>query len=72
MGTAFTWLGSKGVCLTSSYKYTAKDGSCKETSCSKSKWAPKGHTSVSRGSTSSLSSAGAKQPISIAVDANNW
>ena len=72
MDYAFDYLSSAGICLTSSYSYTGVSGTCYESSCTKSDWAPSSYVDISAGSTTSLQSALDSQPISVAVDADNW
>ena len=71
MDNAFQWvIQNGGLCGWSAYPYTAQDGSCKKSQC-KSVADISGYKNV--GSTSSsLMSAVAQQPVSIAVDASAW
>jgi C1A family cysteine protease len=70
MDYGFEYFVSNGICTESSYAYTAKDGTCAVSSCTKDSFTISGYTDVS--GTSALQGACDKQPVSIAVDANNW
>jgi len=73
MDYGFEYFRDKGICTESSYPYTSGSGSvasCAVSSCTKSSFTIAGYTDVS--GTSALKSACDKQPVAIAVDANNW
>jgi len=72
MDNGFRYFRDNGICTESSYPYTAQDGSCKVSSCTKSSFTISGYTDVSAGSTSGLKAACDKQPVAIACDAQNW
>jgi len=72
MDNGFKYFRDNGICTESSYPYTAQDGSCKVSSCTKSSFTISGYTDVSAGSTSGLKAACDRQPVSIACDAQNW
>ena len=61
----------KGICTEDSYAYTAKDGSCKVSSCTKSSFKLTDYSMVDS-TVSAIQKACNKQPVSIAVDATNW
>lgn len=65
-----SYLSSAGVCSESSYAYTARDGSCRASSCSLAlaKGVVTGHADVGK-SASGLKSAVSKQPVSVTVNA---
>merc|ERR1712157_286501 len=71
MDYGFEYFESEGYCTESSYKYTARDGSCKASHCTKDSFTIKSYKDVSA-STSALKSACDQQPISVAVDAEEW
>jgi len=71
MDNAFKYVKSAGgLCGEKAYPYTAKNGSCRATSCGAKTNLNKGHTDVQPGSESALMSAVAKGPVSIAIQAN--
>jgi C1A family cysteine protease len=70
MDYGFEYFRDKGICTESSYPYVAQDRSCAVSSCTKDSFTISGYTDIS--GTSALQSACNKQPVSIAVDANNW
>lgn len=72
MDYGFEYFRDNGICTESSYPYTAQDGTCVASSCTKDSFTISGYTDVTSGSTSSLKAACDKQPVSIAVDAENW
>jgi C1A family cysteine protease len=73
---AFTYAASAGgVCLTSTYKYTAKGGSCKASSCGKhydptKKGSP--YTAIKVDDAKALETATTAGPTSLGVDASTW
>jgi len=72
MYDAMDYFASAGICTESSYPYTAQDGTCQASSCTKDSFTISGHIMVTADSTSALKSACDKQPVSITVDAQNW
>jgi len=70
MDNGFNFIQSNGICSWNAYPYTARDGTCKKSSCS-SVASIGGHTDVGQ-SENDLQSALQHQPISIAVDAEPW
>jgi len=63
-------IDNKGICTEASYPYTAKDGTCKSTTCTKSGVTVTGFTDVPTDSETALMAAIAQQPISIAIEAD--
>jgi len=63
-------MDNKGICTEASYPYTAKDGTCKSTTCTKSGITVTGFTDVPTDSETALMTAIVQQPISIAVEAD--
>jgi len=76
MDNAFEWAKkNKGVCLESEYPYvsggTKKAGTCDESKCTKqADIAPNSYTDVATNSDSALMSALAKQPVAVAIQAD--
>jgi len=64
------YLSKVGVCSESSYTYTARNGQCKDSSCTNaiSKGAVTGHSDVGK-SSAGLKSTLSKQPVSVTVNA---
>jgi len=77
MDDAFTWAKKNGgVCTESAYPYTSgttkKAGTCAQSSCTKvATSAPKSYTDVQTNSDSAMMSALAKQPVSVAIEADS-
>lgn len=70
MDNAFSWAKSNGgVCTESAYPYTAAKGTCR-TSCGTKYAKPISFTDVTKNSASALMSAIAKQPVSVAIEAD--
>eukprot|EP00483_Globobulimina_turgida_P000420 UN00420 len=73
---AYKYIGeAKGLCLTSSYHYTAKNGACKASSCGTHYDAVKASgssTHVTTDSAAALETATAAGPVALGVDASNW
>jgi len=63
-------IDNKGICTEASYPYTAKDGTCKSITCTKSGITVTGFTDVPTDSETALMTAIVQQPISIAVEAD--
>merc|ERR1712159_80749 len=72
MDQGFEYFIAEGICEESSYPYTARDGHCKASSCTKDSFKIKSYTDVAEGSTTGLEAACDKRPVSIAVDAEEW
>jgi len=76
MDNAFSWAKKNGgVCYESSYPYTSgttkKAGTCKDSTCGKqADIAPASYTDVTKNSDSALMSALNKQPVSVAIEAD--
>lgn len=76
MDNAFSWAKKTGgLILESDYKYTSgttqKSGTCMESSYTKdTKGAPSSYTDVATNSDSALMSALVKQPVSVAIEAD--
>jgi len=63
-------IDNKGICTEASYPYDAKDGTCKSKTCTKSGVTVSGFTDVPTNSETALMTAIVKQPVSIAVEAD--
>jgi len=59
-----------GLCSESEYKYEARDGTCKASSCGKKYDANKGYKAVTKHSSSALESATAEGCVSIGIEAD--
>jgi len=71
MDNAFAWAKTNGgVCTESAYPYTATKGTCKGTSCGTKYAAPKSFTDVNKNDANALMSALNKQPVSVAIEAD--
>merc|ERR1712061_681739 len=71
MDDAFKYVEKEGgLCSESEYKYTAKDGTCKATSCGTKYYAISSYTDVKKDSYSDMETAVVAGPVSIAVDAS--
>jgi len=71
MDNAFEWAQKNGgVCSESAYAYTAKAGSCKDSTCGTHYAKPSSYTDVATNSESALMSALNKQPVSVAIEAD--
>jgi len=75
MDNAFDWAAKNGgICYEADYPYTSgttkKEGECQTTCTKDSKVAPKSHTDVTKNSDSAMESALAKQPVSVAIEAD--
>ncbi|EGR30544.1 papain family cysteine protease, putative [Ichthyophthirius multifiliis] len=71
MDYGFQYIIEKGLAQESEYPYTATDGSCQDTSKFKKVNITK-FADVPKGNCNSLKKALAQQPVSIAVDAEEW
>ena len=70
MDNAFAWAKTNGgVCTESAYPYTAKKGTC-NTSCGTKYAKPASYTDVTKNDVNSLMSALNKQPVSVAIEAD--
>ena len=72
MDNAFNYAKSHKMTTEEAYPYKPSDGLCKFAVVAKGIYQITGHTDVDSGSVSGLQTALTKQPVSIAVDANNW
>lgn len=61
---------NSGICTESSYPYTARDGSCKSSSCTASGSTVSAWTDVRSGSSSALGSQLESGPVSVAIEAD--
>ena len=59
-----------GLCLESDYKYTARDGTCKDSSCGTKYNDPSGYSRVSADSDTALATASAAGCVSVAIEAD--
>ena len=69
MDYGFTYVQSNGITTEDAYPYTAVDGTCSATGGA---FKIGGFTDVAQGDVDQLAAAVVQQPVSIAVDANNW
>jgi cathepsin L len=69
MDYAFEYVIKNGLCSESAYPYTARDGSCKSSSC-RSVITLKGFSDVKQGDESALLSAVNTGPVSVAIEAD--
>jgi len=71
MDNAFKYVKSEGgLCSEQEYKYTARDGTCKASSCGQKYDAITGYSDVTHDSEDALMAAVAKNPVSIAIEAD--
>merc|ERR1712115_433782 len=69
MDDAFKYVEKEGgLCSEAEYKYTARDGTCKATSCGTKYYGISSYTDVKKDSYSDMETAVAAGPVSIAVD----
>jgi len=71
MDNGFQYIQANGICSWDSYSYTARDGSCKASSCNMVTKIS-GYTDVDQGSESGLASAVNSRPVAVACDAEPW
>ncbi|KAL4434884.1 hypothetical protein ABPG74_021223 [Tetrahymena malaccensis] len=71
MDSAFDYILDEKISQTKDYKYTARDGKCKDTSSFEKK-SISGYKDIPQGDCKSLLNALSQQPIAIAVDASSW
>lgn len=70
---AMGYLKTHQICLESEYSYTAKDGSCKETTCSQmGKTGIVSNVVIMKQSADALTAALNIVPVSVTVDASKW
>jgi len=74
MDSAFSWAKKNGgICTEAAYPYTSgttkKSGTCSQ-SCKQAIYAPTGYTDVTKNSDSAMMSALAKNPVAIAIEAD--
>jgi len=69
MATAMKWTESNALCTEDDYKYTGKDGSCQESSCTGAVKCTS-YSNVTAGSSSGLMASIEKAPTSIAIEAD--
>jgi len=69
MDNGFEYIKANGICTETAYPYTAKDGTCKSSSC-KSTVKISGFTDVPQDNESQLMAAVAKGPVSVAIEAD--
>jgi hypothetical protein len=72
MDYAFQWIVQNGgLCSESDYPYTARDGTCRKSSCQSVPSSKiKGYQDVARNSESQLKVAVSRQPVSVAIEAD--
>lgn len=71
MDNAFEYLETHGFCTEAQYPYTARDGTCKATSCTSGP-SDKAYVDIPSKNEDSLISQLANGPVSVAVDASTW
>eukprot|EP00470_Lotharella_oceanica_P000687 CAMPEP_0170174086 /NCGR_PEP_ID=MMETSP0040_2-20121228/7333_1 /TAXON_ID=641309 /ORGANISM="Lotharella oceanica, Strain CCMP622" /LENGTH=325 /DNA_ID=CAMNT_0010415577 /DNA_START=50 /DNA_END=1027 /DNA_ORIENTATION=- len=69
MDSAFEYVIANGICSESDYPYTARDGSCRS-SCNPLLKSVSGYKDVRSADESGLKTAVAKQPVSVAIEAD--
>jgi len=70
MDRAFKYMEANGLCTESAYPYTAKDGTCKKTSCTAAPYTKiSGYVDVAHTETA-LGAANDIEPVSIAIEAD--
>jgi C1A family cysteine protease len=69
MTQAFGWVVQNGLCTEKSYPYQAKNGQCRQSSCSPVDFI-KGYANVPSNNQLALKQAVAKQPIAVAIEAD--
>jgi len=72
MDLAFQYLENQTVCTEESYAYTAKDGTCQQSSCTTGipKGGVAGYKDVEAQDTDALKEAVSQQPVSVAIEAD--
>jgi len=71
MDDGFRYIQNNGICAWSAYAYTARDGTCKASSCT-AVTKIRGYTDVQAGSESALATATDARPVAVACDAEPW
>ena len=74
MDNAFSFAKTNSICTEGSYPYTATDGTCNLSGCQAgiSQGGVVGYTDVSTDSEQTMMSAVAQQPVSIAIEADQY
>jgi len=71
MDRAFKYAMDNGLCSEAAYPYTAKDGTCRSSSCTAQPYTKlSGYTDVTSGSEPSLGAASDMEPVSVAIEAD--
>jgi len=72
MDYAFQWIiQNGGLCTESAYPYTARDGSCRKSSCTSAPSSKiSGYKDVARNNEAQLRAAVTQQPVSVAIEAD--
>eukprot|EP00753_Platysulcus_tardus_P022012 PLAT9194.3.p2 GENE.PLAT9194.3~~PLAT9194.3.p2 ORF type:complete len:336 (-),score=94.22 PLAT9194.3:148-1128(-) len=69
MDNAFKYIIANGICTEASYPYTAQDGTCKASSCTKGATLSS-YQDITKNNQQAMMTAAARQPVSIAVEAD--
>jgi C1A family cysteine protease len=71
MSSAYDYANNRALCTEEEYPYTATDGTCKDTVCSKKSYELRGYVNITEGNCSELEAAAQHQAVAVAVDATS-